>query len=446
MSVREVYSPRGRLHRPAALAALVALLWGSVSYTTLSPRWWGWTPDMVNGWIDACMEILLIGSAVGAWVVLPVFSRGLSDRIAQGVRGRSRIALRAAVTVTLWMWGAGLILIVSAFAVAAATQSLTVVPVVKTFLWVFSGLAIIAFSIVLGVVMSAVIKHVAAVILAPLAVYVIYLLPAYTVDPPVWGDIPISMGYLWYTSTPSLLILLMRVIFWVSMVGVLVWGVLSIRRVRAIVSLAVASSVFIVASSVGAERDEIAGALDVGCVPVDEHPAIELCGIGIYAHGLPRHATILSEGLDLLPDEYVGSTVLADPDATVEGGPDDFLLASIDRRGYEAPTNLADRGKTLVGMGIAVLGGEACTDATRGGDAMLMLHYWWADELGLDLEGGDAPTGVEPYSQVLDPAVVAQAQDNAHAFAGRTNQQRLDALQANREDILACEASVDALL
>lgn len=446
MRARAVHSPRGRLHRPVALAALVALIWSAVSYAMASPQWWGWSSDMVNVWIDAYLGILLMGATVGAWVVLPVFSRRLSDRITLGVRERSRIALRAAATVVLWMWGAGLLLIAGAFGVSAVARSLTGVSVVKTVLWIVAGLVIIAFAVVLGVVLSALVKHVTSVILAPLAVYVVYLVPAYTLEPPTWGDIPISMGYLWYTSTPSLLILVLRVIFWVSMVGLFVWGVLSIHRVRAIVSLAVASSVFIVASSFGAERDEITGALDVDCVPVDAHPAVELCGIGIYAQGLPRHASILSDGLDILPDGYVGSTVFADPDAMLLGEPDDFLLASISRLRHESPTNLADRGKTLVGMGAVVLGEEECTDVTPGDDAMLMLHYWWTDELGLDLDGGDSPSGMVSYSQLLEPEVIAQAQDNAHAFAALTYQQRLNALQENRDDILTCEATVDALL
>lgn len=424
----------------------MALLWSGVNYATSARQWWGWSPDMVNAWIDACMGLLLVGATVGAWAVLPVFSRELSDRIALGVQERSHIALRSAVTVVVWMCGAGLILILAAVAVAAITQSLTEVPVVKTILWIASGLLIITFAVIVGVVVASLVKHSAAVLLAPLAVYTIYLVPAYTLDPPAWGDIPISMGYLWYTSTPSHLILMLRVCFWACMVGGLVWGVLVLRRMRAIVSLAVASSVVIVASSFGAERDEIAGALDVECVPVDGHQAVELCGIGIYEQGLPRHAAILSEGLDLLPAEYVGSAVFSDPDALVEGEPDSFLLASISRLGHESPTNLADRNKTLASMGMVVLGEEDCTDATQGGDAMLMLHYWWTDELGLDLEGGDAPTGVEPYSQFVDPAVVAQAQDNAREFSERTDQQRLNALQENRGDILTCEATVDALL
>ena len=424
-----------------ALAGGVA---AGASLWLFAPRWWGWAPQAFSLWGDAQLWAWMAWSACAAWVVLPAVRGRLVDRQRVSARARAERIGRPLVTLAAWQAAASLVVLVGVLVLMQASTGIRWAFPASTLLWVASGVVIGWFHLALGTAAAAVTRHVAAVLVAPAAVYLNFLVPPYVMQAPRWDQLPVSMASQWTEEMPSLLSLAGRLVFWVGLLWLLVALLTRPRRARLHLAAAAVLTVTGVATVVveGSRFVPIPGATDLVCT---QSRGSEYCTTQIYAAGAPAVTAILNEGLAELPEDYRPARIASGQDSAPLLGDSAVVLTPVSADGIHSPTNLPDRAATLVLMGDELLGLGSCPSGSDTADeTRLALRYWWRGQFGL---AAHERYGISDYDeqQLYPPDVIARAQARAADFAALPEAERKRFLAEHRTDIQTCTLPADTI-
>ena len=437
-----VRSPHGRLARIAVPMALAAIAGTGVVFWEFSSEWWGWAPEVYGTWPSALLFVWMAWAACAAWVLLPVVRGPLVDRQRASVRARVARTGRPLVTLAAWQTAAALLPLVGALALLQVTTGIRWVFPGTTTLWVASVVVTGWAYLALGALVAAALRHVAAVLVAPTAVYLVFLLPPSLLASPSVEHMLTGMSWTW--EVPSLLSVAGRLGFWCGFLWILLALLTHPRRARLHLTAAAAFTVSATAVVVteGWSVVPVPGAANLVCT---QSQGSEYCTTQVYAAGAPAVVAILDEGFAQLPEDYRPARIASDQDVAARLDTPASVVEPVPANGYTVPTNLPGRAFTLVPLGDHLLGGDACTDETVTGDeAVLALRYWWRGQFGL---AAHERYGISDYDarQLYPPDVIARAQARAAGFAALPEAERKRFLAEHRTEIQSCTLPADTI-
>lgn len=385
-------SPRGRAWRVATVWLVVAF--GAILFRSGSdaPAWAGWIPATVAYWADTSVLASMGGAVLSAWLVLPLRTRRGGEWVQIGARTRGEL-VRSAILVPGLATTAGATLALLAmvgYSVAMGGDPRVAWPQAVLW-WAGTVVAINAFSVI-GGLLAWWMKSPVVLVVAPALVYLLVLLPLYTLTPPPWSALYAVVAESWTEMTPTVLSTTARAGLWLGL-AVAGGALLAGQRKAAWVALMVSSLSLTVGLFDAPGRSQIPEAPQVVCI--EGRPAV--CTRETWAAGLSQSSAIISQGYALLPDDLVPAVIGSDSGA----GPRGITPAEVFQveGGVSAPTNLPDRSSTLAALGDHVLIGN-CSEV---GDAQQILLIWWRQALNLPLDESVRAGDFVPQKQ-LTPA------------------------------------------
>lgn len=390
-SVPPVTSPRGRVWPVAVVVALVVIGATVAKAVVDAPGWVGWMPSTVT--YGAEVAVLLAGtltSAFSAWMVVPLRTSRTGEWAVVSSRTRAGL-VRSAVLVPALTASVAVTLSLGAMVVWSSAAGATPTPAwpQTVLFWIGTLGAAVAFSTVGGLV-GWWLRGPVAVVIAPALVYVLIILPQFTLAPPYWSTLYAVVGESWTENTPTVIGVAARAALWLALASLAVGALAAKRQVLAVALVATSVSVTIGLLDAPA-RAVIPQASSVVCQ--EGRPTV--CTRGTWVSGLPRSAEIITEGYALLPEALVPQVISSD-NGTGSGDTAPEVVFQV-VGGFTAPTNVPDRDATLAALGEQVFL-SSCQERS---EPQLALVVWWRSSFSLSLTE-DARAGDLVPAESLD--------------------------------------------
>ncbi len=423
------------------VSSLVAVAMVLTSAWSSRAIWFAWFASTVTSWSDLLTYPALLFAGISAWMLVPLRTRMGREQTRLAARSPWEL-VRAGVVgpclAAILAMSVSLTIMIAASIVGGAVTTTHVVLTMA--LWWIGTLGAMCAFVTVGALVGWLIGHDVAVVVAPAVVYLLILVPVYTVNPPPWDVLYAVVAETWSEQTATLLGAAARSVLWSALASA---GLLLLaKRLRAAWIAALVASLGVTMGMLdGGRRVPIDGAADVVC----QQGRPTVCTRGAFQPGLPRAAAILSEGLRPLPDSLAPQVIGSDPEAHPPGVALDLEFSVSGQT--VMPTNLPNRQESLAGLGRAVL------DTCRNGasleqtSAQLAVESWWRSTLGL---ANDRPVGDlddPPYLRYeYDPNVDADAvRAKATGLSLITPAQREQWLDAHAAEIRACRLDLSDL-
>ncbi|WP_125777518.1 hypothetical protein [Antribacter gilvus] len=392
-------------------------------------------PATVGYWSDVAMVFSMVGAGLGAWLTVVQRQDRHREWAAAGSRTQwervRHVVLACASSVATSMTASllvGVVLTMSAGGdpwVGLGTSVLW---------WYGTVIAGVAFAL-LGALVGWWTRHLVAVVVAPALTYCLVVAPMMTLDPPLWSGLAAAQGLSWIEVAPSTTSVVLRAIFWSSMVVLLACALGGVRRLQAgfAVALSLTTSFGMLEGPV---LRPIEGATDVVCV--GEGPTT--CTTRPWAAGLNRFADVLGQGLALVPPAL--APPLISTSLAAGRAPEDSGLVVEPVGGTTAPTNRLDRDATLVNFGEGLFAAEC----SAGSDplAMASLLTWWRLELGIPVDRPVLP-GDAVLATILEPGDYRVVVESAGRMLALDPERRLEWLESHAEKVRTCSLTMSDL-
>lgn len=435
MVLAHLRSPLGRVWRVVAFWTVLGAAGSVVKIAADADAAIGWLPQTVSYWSSVTIPSAMVGAGLGAWLVVPLRRREFRDRRAASARTWPEVLSHAVLLPCLSMVVGGTTSLLVAVGWSTAIGAAYPVALAQSVLWWLGSIAASCVLSLLGCALGWIIPGVAGVAVAPAVAYVALVGPMMTMGQPPWAGLYAVVGMPWLERVPTLASAVLRAAFWLLL---LTAGVLLVSRHRRLAWAAALAACLTasVAMAAGPRSSPVAEAAATVCQGDQPH----VCTRGMYAVGLPRFATILSEGYALLPEQLRSPTVVTDEGLRAQVGPDALVFGP--SAGNSSPTNLPDRASTLADLGRWVMfqGCGPHSDPT----ASLVLVVWWRSALQIPLDEPVRPGDLVP-SRVLVPDEYALVLDRANTLSELPDQTRVQWFRDHATDISTCTLDPSAL-